>query len=172
MSTDHSTIDLAKAAVWTPPGLSGPEQKAVELLRREVERRTLIRWPVVADGVSERPIIRIGSASSLPGLDHPAARELMALGAPDAAEGYRLRVKADGATPAVSIIGRDARGVLFGVAHLLRDLRMGRYSISLPADLDIATAPQYPLRGHQLGYRDQDQLLRWLGSAPMGAVHL
>ena len=87
--------------------------------------------------------------------DDPAARELLALGAPDAAESYRIQVRADGGVPVVSIIGRDARGVLFGVGHLLRELRMSRGRIVLPADLDVATAPAYPLRGHQLAYRDK-----------------
>jgi hypothetical protein len=154
MSPDP-TIDLTKATLWTPSRLSGSEQKAVDLLGREVEKRTLIRWPAGADTVANRPVIRIGSAPTLLGLDHPLARELMTLGAPDVAEGYRIQVKADGGTPSVSIVGRDARGVLFGVGHLLRELRMSRYSISLRADLDIATAPRYTLRGHQLGYRDK-----------------
>ena len=149
------TIDLTKAIIWTPPSLSGLEQKAVDLLRREVEKRTLVRWPIVTDLAADQPMIYIGSVQSLQSLDHPAARELMALGAPYAAEGYRIQVKADGGAPIVSIVGRDARGVLYGIGHLLRTLRMSRYQISLPAGLDIATAPKYPLRGHQLGYRDK-----------------
>jgi hypothetical protein len=100
-------------------------------------------------------VIRIGSVSSLQGVDHPVAAGLLALGAPDAAEGYRLRVETDGPAPVVSLLGRDARGVLFGVGHLLRELRMSRYSVHLPAGLDIAIAPAYPLRGHQIGYRDK-----------------
>jgi hypothetical protein len=51
------------------------------------------------------------------------------------------------------IAGNDPRGVLFGVGHLLRELRMSRQHVRLPADLKIATVPKYPLRGHQLGYR-------------------
>ena len=151
MPPTSNKVDLTQATIWTPPGLSGPEQKAVDLLRREVARRTNIRWPVVADPPAERPVIRIGSLSALQGCDQPAARDLLALGAPDKAEGYRIRAEAGG----VSITGRDARGVLFGVGHLLRELRMSRNRIGLPADLDIATAPAYPLRGHQIGYRDK-----------------
>src|SRR5262249_28294215 len=37
--------------------------------------------------------------------------------------------------------------------RLLRELHMTRGRISLPVPLDITTAPKYPLRGHQLGYR-------------------
>src|SRR5207248_9716171 len=53
----------------------------------------------------------------------------------------------------VAVLGSDVRGVLFGVGRLLRSLRMSRDRILCPAEMDIATAPAYPLRGHQLGYR-------------------
>ncbi len=138
-----------------------PGSEAVELLRREVARRSRIHWPDAqadnaraGDGATH-PQIRIGSLAALQGVDEPAAHALRDLGAPDAAEGYTLRVDGDAGAPIVSIVGRDARGVLFGVGHLLRQLRMGRNAIALPADLHVATAPAYPLRGHQLGYRDK-----------------
>ena len=149
------TIDLTHAALWTPPNLSAREQKAVDLLCREVEKRTNVRWPVTIQVTAQGPVIRIGSMATLSDINDPAAHELLALGAPDAAESYRIQVRADGGVPVVSIIGRDARGVLFGVGHLLRELRMSRGRIVLPADLDVATAPAYPLRGHQLAYRDK-----------------
>ena len=148
-------IDLTQAIIWTPPSLSGPEQKAIDLLRREVERRTNIRWRVATEPESGRSVIRIGSLAALQGLDHSAARELLALDVPDAAEAYRILANTDGGVSVVSVVGRDARGMLFGVGHLLCELRMSRNRILLPADLDIATAPAYPLRGHQLGYRDK-----------------
>jgi hypothetical protein len=43
--------------------------------------------------------------------------------------------------------------VLFGVGRLLRTVRMEKRKVTLPADFKVATAPHYPLRGHQLGYR-------------------
>ena len=49
--------------------------------------------------------------------------------------------------------GNDARGVLFGVGRLLRELRMDRDRVLLPSAFRIATAPRIPVRGHQLGYR-------------------
>ncbi len=55
--------------------------------------------------------------------------------------------------PVVWIQGADPRGVLFGVGALLRNLQWGQGEAKLPADLDIATAPVSPIRGHQLGYR-------------------
>ena len=35
----------------------------------------------------------------------------------------------------------------------LRELRMSPGHVALPAELNLASAPKYPLRGHQLGYR-------------------
>ena len=57
---------------------------------------------------------------------------------------------------------RQNRGELIGqqeyvrvhlIGRLLRELDMGKGSVTLPDEFHIATAPQYPLRGHQLGYR-------------------
>lgn len=43
--------------------------------------------------------------------------------------------------------------MLFGAGHLLRSLHITKQKITLPAPLNLTTAPKYPLRGHQLGYR-------------------
>jgi hypothetical protein len=148
-------LDLSKAVIWVPT-LSKQEQNAVELLRREVEKRTLIRWPIVeGQPANTTPSIAIASLAALQGSDHPLAKEMLSLGAPDAAEGYRICVKTDGAAPGVFVIGRDARGVLYGIGHLLRTLRMSRYRVALPGALNVSTAPAYLLRGHQIGYRDK-----------------
>jgi hypothetical protein len=53
----------------------------------------------------------------------------------------------------VTVTGNDARGVLFGVGRLLRELRMARGSVQIPDGFAETSAPRYPLRGHQLGYR-------------------
>jgi hypothetical protein len=125
-------MDLTKAVVVAPAGLSGPERKAVGMLVDEVWKRSFVRWEVVdaapAPGV---PAIAIGRGST------------------SAAEGYQLLSSPSGAV----VNGNDARGVLFGVGRLLRELRMTRGSVLLPNDLSIQTAPAYALRGHQLGYR-------------------
>ena len=55
--------------------------------------------------------------------------------------------------PTVLVAGSDARGVLFGVGRLLRSLRMKPGKVALPDRIELASAPRYPLRGHQLGYR-------------------
>ena len=58
------------------------------------------------------------------------------------------------ASPAVVIRAHDIRGVLFGIGGLLRNLTMTDGGLALPADFSLDTAPVYPIRGHQLGYRN------------------
>ncbi|MCX6626342.1 MAG: hypothetical protein NTW28_01745 [Candidatus Solibacter sp.] len=131
--------DLTHATVVAPAGLTGPERKAVALLVDSVRERTRITWVV-------------SEVSPGPGKPLVTIRQ-MAPGSRLAAEGYRLRTFDNGGAASVEITGNDERGVLFGVGGLLRTLEMRRDSVTLPGALDVQTAPKYPLRGHQLGYR-------------------
>src|SRR5262245_4731058 len=131
----EAEIDLTRAVVVAPAGFSGPENKAVMMLIEEVEKRTQLRWPRVNQAPNEGvPFISINRA---------------AIKAPLVREGYRIKTAGN----TVSVTGNDARGILFGVGRLLRSLRMTKRKITLPDHFDIITAPKYPLRGHQLGYR-------------------
>ena len=65
----------------------------------------------------------------------------------------RRSTRPDAARQRSSCSGADARGVLFGVGRLLRELRMTSGSVRVPPGLAIVSAPQVALRGHQLGYR-------------------
>jgi hypothetical protein len=123
-----AALDLTRAVVVPPPSPSKAEQKAVAMLIEEVEKRSQIRWATAASG---SPAIMLRNVSIGP------------------AEGYRIRVDASN----VEIAGNDARGVLFGVGHLLRKLRIERGRVEIADGFQVSTAPRYPLRGHQLGYR-------------------
>jgi hypothetical protein len=146
--------DLRRAVVVVPSTLSRPEQKAVQLLVDEVQKRTLIRWPVVhswpADAV---PVVAIGPASSLTAFAGAFAANLAADHALAPPEGFRMRCVQGRSAPVIFVIGNDARGVLFGVGRLLRELHLSRDKVTLAANVDLNSAPRYPLRGHQLGYR-------------------
>jgi hypothetical protein len=147
------SLDLSRAVIVAPKGLSGPEQKAVTLLADEVEKRTQIRWEVVPSRPERGPAaIVVGTAAVLargPGANHARLAAAARLGP----EGYRVWAPTAKDGPAVVVAGRDARGVLFGVGRLLRALRLERRKVTLPADFDITSEPRMPLRGHQLGYR-------------------
>jgi hypothetical protein len=152
-SAADPVVDLTKAIIVTPPGLSGPETKAVTMLVEEVEKRTQIRWPRASDWPTDASsVIVVGQAAGVEKLaggrwTNTASRRK------DGREGYRIRIESSRGVPTVMVVGNDARGVLFGVGHLLRTLRLTKGRVTLPEDFQVTTSPHYPLRGHQLGYR-------------------
>jgi hypothetical protein len=126
-------IDLSRARVAYPADFSGPEAKAVGMLIDEIEKRSGIRWETAADASGATVTIERGTG---------------------VAEGYGIRSTGG----SVVISGNDARGILFGIGRLLRELRITRNStqrnsIQLPDGFAEISAPHYTLRGHQLGYR-------------------
>ena len=130
----ETSLDLTRAVVVAPASFSRPESKAVLMLIEEIEKRTQIR---------------LERRTSAPADSGPSIRIQRAASAGAGREGYRISI----AGKTVSITGNDARGVLFGVGHLLRTLRLAKHYIAVPSSLSVSTVPKYPLRGHQLGYR-------------------
>lgn len=132
-------FDLRLAVIQMPLQSEALVQKAASVLVEEVEKRTRLRWPVLyAAGAT--PVIALRLAD--PGAALPA-------------DGFQISTQVDGSAPHIQIIGNDARGLLFGVGYLLRQLQMQPGAVTLPQALNLTTAPHYALRGHQLGYRDK-----------------
>lgn len=69
-------------------------------------------------------------------------------------EGFRISTE-EGSIPRITLTAADRRGALFGVGYLLRKLDWAQGKVSLAQALQVEQAPQYPIRGHQLGYRAQ-----------------
>ncbi len=149
-------IDLNRAVVVVPDGMSGPENKAVQLLVEEVRARSGVHWEVSLRMPSgAEPVVAIGPARLLRS-DPSPVREQIDPKPPggDPREGFQIRTVDGGrSAPAVLVVGNDARGVLFGVGRFLRALRLSPGKVTLPEGLNLTSAPKYPLRGHQLGYR-------------------
>ena len=131
-----SALDLRQAQVVAGQGLSAPEQKAVAMLVEETFARTGLAWPKV-DSTAEN------SVTDAPRI---IVRHAKGSGPP---EGFHIAVSRN----EVEIQGNDERGTLFGIGRFLRELRWGRGTATIADDLDITTAPKYPLRGHQIAYR-------------------
>ena len=147
-------LDLRPATVFAPSGLSAPERQAVRMLIEETEKRSHLRWNQTnVWPAGTNVVIAVGTFDVLTQAGGSAAEALKSGARPDRAEGYRLSVQAAGKAPVVTIAGHDARGVLFGVGRLLREMALDPGRASVPDRLELVTAPAYPLRGHQLGYR-------------------
>ena len=123
-----SALDLTNAHIVAPAALNKQEAKAVQMLVEEVEKRTQIRLPTSAAATPPAITITRGHGP---------------------AEGYSITAS----NSAVSIAGNDPRGILFGVGRLLRELHLTKGRIAIDDGFSVTTAPKYPLRGHQLGYR-------------------
>jgi len=140
-NTNQPAFDLRQAVVQMPLQSGALVQKAATVLVAEVEKRTRLRWSVLYAAADETtPVIALLLAD------------------PDAAlpaEGFQISTQVDGGAPQIQITGNDARGLLFGVGYLLRQLQMKAGDVILPQALTLRTAPRYALRGHQLGYRDK-----------------
>src|SRR5262245_13126801 len=147
-------LDLTRAVVVTPPNLSGPAAKAVRMLAEEVEARSMVRWDHAEKWpAGGTPVVVVGAADGVRKLlDKQGIRVPVPAGRPKP-EGYQIGVAAVGTTPVVWVAGNDARGVLFGVGRLLRELRLGRLKVTLPDGFKEESAPTTTLRGHQIGYR-------------------
>jgi len=148
-------VDLKEATILVAekPHASG-ETAAARLLCEEVRQRTGLEWEIVARPQGSRPVIALVTT----GVEEIAGLKVPRRDGPEAPEsrreGYRLCVPPHHAgPPVVWVVGADARGVLFGVGRLLRQLDWGPGRASLADATDISTSPAYPIRGHQLGYR-------------------
>ncbi len=147
-------VDLTHASVVTPSGLSKPEQKAVQMLVEEVEKRSRVRWEHKNAWPSQKePIILIGPAAGVRSLASQHGVPLPEALRQSGPEGFYLGIAGGKEAPVIWVAGNDSRGVLFGVGRLLRELRLERDRVMLPADFHLASAPRMPLRGHQVGYR-------------------
>ncbi|MBC7369332.1 MAG: hypothetical protein H7343_21400 [Undibacterium sp.] len=148
--------DLTRATVVAPTAATGPEKKAVAMLIEDTESRTLVRWPLAAAlPAPGQPVIVVGRFAEVRALLGARASEAALDESKVGAEGYQLSTlgASGSAAPVIVIAGRDARGVLFGVGHLLRTLHLGPARAGLLTALNLATTPHYALRGHQLAYR-------------------
>lgn len=154
-SSAVTALDLSKATIVVRPGKLLPaEESAARVLAEEIKSRTGLTWAITTNWPAHDTVIAISSGMSVSGWPKSLPARNGSDLAERRAEGFRLAVQtAEKQQAVVWIQGADSRGTLFGVGQLLRALSWKKSAASLPDDLDIATAPARPIRGHQLGYR-------------------
>ena len=141
-------IDLGRAVILVNQS-KAVHARAADMLADEIEKRSGIRLAIV-ESIPKPPVpvIELDTIESLPATQKATA-------VPSKAEGYAIWVDAGHTSRrTVFLVGRDDRGVLFAAARLIRVLSFRPGGISVRSDVRIATAPQYPIRGHQFGYRN------------------
>jgi hypothetical protein len=144
-----ASLDFTNSVIVTPQKLERLEQKAITVLREEIQKRTSVQLSVLTEWPkNQRPIIAIGQMGEIKKIA-ASYSDILEKGQTPGKEGFRLLIKDN----LIIVAGNDPRGVLYGVGKLLRTLRMKPGSILAPEGMDIITSPRYPIRGHQLGYR-------------------
>jgi len=147
----QQTVDLAGATVVTRAGqLPKAEQTAALVLVEELEKRIGKRLPVSTVWPKEGVVVVVTAGGIGPVSGHAVPNREAGDRPEMRPEGYRVLAE-DGKT--VWVVGADPRGALFGVGRLLRSIEWARGAARISASLDVAMAPAYAIRGHQLGYR-------------------
>ena len=145
------SIDLSRGKIYCLTKNKDFLLRTPEILQEEVEKRTGIPLQLTKKRPSPgSPVIMMVGESDLSGLSGEQRRSLDALPS-IRAEGYKILIPEGENT--VWVVGKDARGLLYGVGWLLRKMEMRPGSILLKGNIALASSPTYLLRGHQLGYR-------------------
>ncbi len=143
------------------------ERVAPVVLTEEVKKRTGIRWKIVENWpAKERAEIVLATRKTM--AKWPVQMDAEHLAAVNALkpEGYIIFSGDPTGRPDLSnekgkiplriwVIGADGRGVLFGVGKLLRLLETKKGEVRLNTPVNLVSSPAYPIRGHQLGYRNR-----------------
>ncbi|GAB3330687.1 hypothetical protein GCM10027299_35730 [Larkinella ripae] len=146
-----NSIDLSNAQLYCPVKDKAILRRSLEILQQEVAKRTQIRLPIAKKvPTSRQALIGLVLETDLAAFPEKTRAALGALPAIQQ-EGYKIWVQEGENT--VLIVGKDARGLLYGVGHFLRKAEMRPGKIQLSDQATVSTSPRYPIRGHQLGYR-------------------
>jgi hypothetical protein len=151
-AAEARNLDLSYATVIAPADADSAEMAAVQLLVQQASKRTGGAWQVSTEDAQPAcgPCIFVGRRDQLRRAPWgitiwPAARSKP--------ETFHIETVPIHSGQGVVIAGEDDRGVLFGIGYLLRHLEFSPSRALLPAPLRITSAPQFAIRGHQLGYR-------------------
>lgn len=144
-------LDLSGAVIWTSQNKKISLHKPIQVLKEEIAHRSKLTLPVVTRLQDEdKPVIYIITDDREAKLPKPIREALGRVPAPGN-EGFRLIVMKE--YKSVLITAKDARSVLYGVGRFLRKAEMRSGELLIPENIQLSTAPKYPIRGHQLGYR-------------------
>lgn len=145
------TTRLSRAEIYIATADNHFLLRTAVVLQEEVEKRTGIRLPLTKKNASPgKPAIILIRESDSARLTEKQRRNLDGLPSIKA-EGYKIVTIPE--DKVILIVGKDPRGLLYGVGKLLRKIEMRPGELFLKEALNLASSPAYPLRGHQLGFR-------------------
>ncbi|MDR2775678.1 MAG: hypothetical protein LBC19_13240, partial [Tannerella sp.] len=149
------TIDFSDAVVWVASDIkSSVRETLVRTLQEEVNQRTNLRLPIAEKWTGQRSIIAMvllprTEANGIP-VPLRTDAELPEMNP----EGFRMMLETQGKQNILWLMGKNERGLFYAVGEFLRKAEFAQKKICLDRQTDVASSPVYPIRGHQLGYRN------------------
>ena len=143
--------DFSSTSIYTSKKHRNELAKVVQVLQEEIQKRSglsLNSAKKIAKGQENQIIFGIGDEKV------ELAKQLSiqsSLLEDIAQEGYQVVVLSD--INKILILANDKRGALYGAGKLLRSMQIRKNEVLVPTNFNIASAPKYEIRGHQLGYR-------------------
>ncbi|MGC9054456.1 MAG: alpha-glucuronidase family glycosyl hydrolase, partial [Candidatus Hydrogenedens sp.] len=131
-------------------------QNIVRVLSEEIEKRTHILLQNTPEILPNSDYILLANINSLSPVDK---KHLISFPKDKLkqikSEGFAIFNEKVQEKNRIWIIGKDNRGILFGVGKLLRIMKYSPNSLKIEIPVNIIESPISPIRGHQLGYRAQ-----------------
>jgi hypothetical protein len=155
LAGEYLEIDVTQTVIVTQGNLKNSEKNAVQILQDEIQERTGLRLKHSGNWPDEKnPVICICEIKEFLKRDNNQLFSLPSKKDTNQPEGYQFWVDLTARpSPTILIVGNDSRGFMYGVGRLLRTFEFRNHRLFFPNDLQIVTAPQYPIRGVQLAYR-------------------
>lgn len=146
-------FDLSKSSILISSTINSPvKESAAAILIEEIEKRTSLHFELNKEWIGETVIaLALTSEDTLygevvpksGGIDSPELKK----------EGFRIFHENKNGKNILWIIGNDPRGTLFGIGKLLRIAEFAKNKLTVANNIDYSSSPEYPIRGHQFGYR-------------------
>lgn len=145
----QNSINISETSLFSANSDPKVILRTKEILIQEIEKRSNIKLKEIKRITHGSYIILAleKDISTLPARFKSKLTSLSEL----KSEGYHLQVIPQ--ENSVVIIGKDARGLMYGAGSLLRKAEISAGKILIGENVTITTSPKYPVRGHQLGYR-------------------
>jgi hypothetical protein len=147
-------VDLSRATILASKNIPSPvRETAIRVLKEEITQRTSLQ--IKESGKFDGPAVFalvLSSEKELAGI--PVPGNPSDLKPETNAEGYRLFLDQSNGKKVLWLIAADQRGIIFSIGQFLRTADLTRGKILFDKKDEIATSPQYPIRGHQVGYRN------------------
>ena len=154
ISATAQLADLSGATLLVSKNIPSPvRETAIRILKEEIAKRTSLQLKENDKPAGKQVIaLVLASENELSGLTVPVNTDEEK---PESKpEGFRLVLNQTKGKTILWLIAADQRGAIFAVGQLMRTAVLTRNKITFDSKDEIATSPKYPIRGHQIGYRN------------------